>query len=91
MDRLEYENTFFRLTEKEKLTVRKLKSAFTNKELSSGLNGFVRKILRLRIVIIVMFRYVVLSIVSPTFRDPNFLVENILRPASIISIISIVC
>ena len=60
----------------------------SNSKNNGGFKKLIKGIFRLRIVIIVLFLYVVLSIISPTFRDPNFLLENILRPASIISIIA---
>lgn len=50
--------------------------------------NFINNVFKLRIFIIVIVLYVILSVISPTFRKLSFLLENILRPASIISIIS---
>lgn len=59
-----------------------------NSKKSNPVLHFINNVFKLRIFLIVLVLYVVLSVISPTFRKPSFLMENILRPASIISIIS---
>ena len=51
--------------------------------------GLFRNVIKLRIFLMVLVLYVILSLMSPTFRTINFLFENILRPASIICILSL--
>ena len=60
-----------------------------NQNSKSKLLYVLKGIFKLRILTLVIVLYILLSILSPTFRDPEFLIENILRPASIIGIIAL--
>jgi len=60
-----------------------------NTNSKNGILKSLQGILKLRILTIIIVLYAIMSFLSPTFRDPNFFLENILRPASIIGIIAL--
>jgi len=48
-----------------------------------------RNILNLRILFVILFLFILLSAISPTFRSTRNIVENVLRPSAVIAIIAI--
>jgi ribose/xylose/arabinose/galactoside ABC-type transport system permease subunit len=50
---------------------------------------FMKAAIRLRILVVTFVVFVALCIISPIFRTPNNILENVLRPASTIAIISL--
>ena len=49
----------------------------------------IRKLIRLRILVITVVLFILLSILSPVFRGSNNILENILRPSATIAIIAL--
>lgn len=57
--------------------------------INAKIKNFIRRSGQLRILFLVFVLFSVLSILSPAFRKLDFILENVLRPASTIGIISL--
>jgi len=60
-----------------------------NQSKNGKISSFFRRAAQLRILFLVFVLFIALSILSPTFRKLEFILENVLRPASIIGILSL--
>jgi ribose/xylose/arabinose/galactoside ABC-type transport system permease subunit len=61
----------------------------TNNKNNNIFFQYLKNIFKLRILFVMIVLFIILWVISPTFRETSFILENILRPASIISIISL--